>query len=442
MAHASWAKVLAALRAQGEAVRAADERVQECQAAVVEGEASGARLTTAVALWRLCEADYVRCAVALLRAHLSSGRPPVRLPVAVVWPRPLRRLWKARARDCDGGVWRALPGPKLLAQVVEGAGSDDLLDDVAEAIRALRASLHGHRTHPRLYEAYIPDCSPSELGAGRTAPTLPGFPDPGHWVNRTFPRGNGCRVQPGRANELRQLESDEHAVHERAETFGAVVLRLLEQHHGDPSAMPLGRAARRRGAARWVGREQQAVPSLDRWPDKLSAAQVITVGGLGWLVLMLAAIPWTAAAKARALTDHPMPFLLASFAVAGLGAGVVSRFGPRLMLLPGNTAAIPGITATAAAYLVMQVQGPVVGYFFDDSLHRFERQFASSCLAASPYRLDEIQSETIGKTLTVRPISGGTTLYFRPAEEGGTHPLRPLDGNTRAVLKKYGCELP
>ncbi|MCX4682229.1 hypothetical protein OG413_44415 [Streptomyces sp. NBC_01433] len=394
------------------------------------------RLTTAVALWRLCEADYLRSAVALLRAHLSNGRPPVRMPAAVVWPRPLRQAWKERAQDRSGGVWRALPGPKLLAQV-EAAGSDVLLDDVAEAIRALQASLRGRRTRPRLYEAYIPDRSSPQFDTGRTAPTLPGFPDPGHWVNQTFARGSSRRLQQGRGTELRQLESDEQAVHERAETFGTVVLRLLEHHHG-PAAAPAGRPARR-GAARWIGREQQAVPSLARWPEKLSTAQIVTVGGLGWLVLMLAAIPWSVAAKARILTDHPMLFLFASFAVAGLGAGAVSRFGPRLMRLPGLTAALPGVAAAAAACVVMQVQGPVAGYFFADALDRFERQFTNGCLAASPYRLDEIQSQTVGKTLVVRPISGDTTLRLEPAEDGGTHPLRPQDSDTRAVLEKYGC---
>lgn len=436
MAHARWGKAIAALRAQGQAVRAADERVEECQAAVAAGEARNVRLTTAVALWRLCEADYLRSAVALLRAHLSQSRPPVRMPVAVVWPHPLRQSWKARARDRNGGVWRALPGPTLLAQV-EAAGSDVLLDDVAETIRALQASLHGHRTRPRMHERYVPDRSSSQFDAGRTAPTLPGFPDPGHWVNQTFSRGSGWRVKPGRGTELRQLENDEHAVHERTETFGSVVLRLLEHHHG-PAAAPAGRPARR-GAARWIGREQQAVPSLVQWPEKLSAAQVITVGGLGWLVLMLAVIPWSVAAKARIFTDHPVLFLLASFAVSGLGAGVVSRFGPRLMRLPGLTAALPGVAAAAAAYVVMQVQGPVAGYFFADPLNRFERQFTNGCLAASPYRLDEIQSQTVGKTLVVRPINGDTTLRLGPAEDGGTHPLRPQDSHTRAVLEKYGC---
>ncbi|MFD8690769.1 hypothetical protein [Streptomyces sp. NPDC059651] len=287
---------------------------------------------------------------------------------------------------------------------------------------------------------YIPDRSSSQLDAGRTAPTLPGFPDPGHWINQAFARGSRRRVQQGREAELRQPESDERAVHERAEHFSAVVLQLLEHHYGPGGTSQ--EEPTRRGAARWVGREQQAVPLLDPWPDKLNAGHVITAGGLGWLVLMVASIPWAVATKARVLIDHPMPFLLSSVMVAGLGAGVVARFGSRLMRLPGLTAAIPGFAAAAAAYLVMHVQGPVAGYFFADPLDRFERQFTSSCLAVSPYRLDEIQSETVGTTLVVRPINGDTTLRLGPAEDGGTHPLGPRDNATRRVLEGYGCELP
>lgn len=41
--------------------------------------------------------------------------------------------------------------------------------------------------------------------------------------------------------------------------------------------------------------------------------------------------------------------------------------------------------------------------------------------------------------LTVTPVEGGTTLRLGPAEDGSTHPLRPLDRATRAVLDEYGC---
>lgn len=436
MTHARWGTAIAALRAQSESVRAAHDRVEECQAALADGEAGPGRrdqLTTAVAVWRVCEADYLRCATALLGAHLSRRPPPRRRLVAMVWPRPWRQLWKQHAQDRSGGVWRAIPHAGLLAQA-EAAGDDELLADVVEAIRDLQASRHGHRTRPRLHERYIPDRS----SRGRTASTLPGFPDPGHWVNQNFARGGGWRVQPGREGELRTLENDERAVHERVEAFGSAVLRLLERHHG-PAAM--GRAARLKGAARWIGREQQAVPRLTPWPDKLNAVEGVTLAVLGWLVLSIAAIPWTVAMKARVFTDHPTPVLLAAFALAGFGAYGVHQAGPRLMRLPGRTVAAVGVAAAAAAYLVMQVQGPVSGYFFSGPFERYERQFSDGCLAASPYRRDAIQSEVADGRLVVRPISGDTTLRLGPAEDGGTHPLRPQDSGTRKVLERYGCEL-
>ncbi|MFC8944042.1 hypothetical protein [Streptomyces rochei] len=44
-----------------------------------------------------------------------------------------------------------------------------------------------------------------------------------------------------------------------------------------------------------------------------------------------------------------------------------------------------------------------------------------------------------GRTLVIRPISGDATLRLGPAEDGGTHPLRPQDLGTREVLERYGC---
>ncbi|MFE9137913.1 hypothetical protein [Streptomyces sp. NPDC007355] len=313
--------------------------------------------------------------------------------------------------------------------------------DVIEAIRDLQASRHGHRTRPRLYERYIPDRSSRlshGLSGGRTAPTLPGFPDPGHWVNQNFARGDGWRIQPGREGTLCTLEDNERAVHARVEAFGSAVLRLLEHHHG-PAA--LGRAVRLKGAARWIGWEQQAVPRLTPWPQRLTAVQGGTLTVLGWLVLVIAAIPLTVAMKARVLTDHPKPILLSAFALAGLGAFGVHRAGPRLMRLPGRSIALTGAAAGVAAYLVMQVQGPVAGHFFAGPFERYEREFSDGCLAASPYRHDAIQSEVEGRTLVVRPSSGDTTLRLGPAEDGGTHPLRAQDRDTREVLERYGCQL-
>ncbi|ATM24650.1 hypothetical protein SMD44_p10151 (plasmid) [Streptomyces alboflavus] len=466
MTHARWDAAITALRAQGEAVRAAADSVEECQGAWSagatarraqeetgraaadrvkdqtaagdeRGEAARARwdrLTTAVVLWRTCEADYLRCATALLRAHLAHDRPPVRLPVAVVWPRPLRQLWKARGKDRSGGLWRTIPGDRVLAQVASAA-PEDLLENVSKAIKDLQASLHGHRTGPRLHER----CDPERAAADSPAATLPGFPDRGHWINQTFGRGSGWRIQPGREAELRALEDEERAVHERVEAFGSAVLRLLEHHHG-PSTSPS--AMRLSGAARWIGQEQRAVPRRTPWPDKMTMPQTLVLGGFGWLVLVLAAIPLTVAMKARVLSDHPKTVLLVALAVTVSGALAVARIAPRLMRLPGCSAAVPGLAAALAAYAVMQLQGPVAGYFFADPLDRYERQFTDRCLAASPYRIDSIQTQVVDRTLVVRPISGETDLRLGPAEDGSTHPLRPQDQATRAVLEKYGCELP
>ncbi|MFJ6438773.1 hypothetical protein [Streptomyces sp. NPDC091416] len=445
MTQARWGTAIAALRAQAEAVRAARSRVDELQDAPAGDGANRHeqrdRLSTAQTVWRASEADHLRCAGALLRAHLSRCRPPLRWPVATVWPRPWRQVWRERAHDRHGGVWRAIPGASLLAQA-ESAAQEEFLGDAIEAIKDLQASLHGHRTGPRLHERYAPDRSTPLAHAfpgvpdGRSAPTLPGFPDRSHWINRTFARGDGWRIQPGCEGEL---EDHAHAVHTRVERFGAAVLRLLEHHHG-PAAP--GRAARLRGAARWIGREQHAVPLLTPWHRTLNPVQGITLATLGWLVVAIAAIPCTVAMKARVLTDHPKPILLGALALAGLGAWSVHRAGPRLMRQPAQTIAVAGAAAGVAAYLVMRLQGPVAGYFFADPYERYERQFSNGCLAASPYRHDAIQSQVTGGILVVRPISGDPTLRLGPAEDSGTHPLRPQDRGTREVLEQYGCHLP
>jgi hypothetical protein len=92
-----------------------------------------------------------------------------------------------------------------------------------------------------------------------------------------------------------------------------------------------------------------------------------------------------------------------------------------------------------AAVAVWMAQGPVTSYYFVDPIDRYQRQYADGCLAASPYRLDQIQTQYAGETLVVRPINGDSTLRLGPAKEGGTDPLRPLDGATRSVLEQYGC---
>jgi hypothetical protein len=445
MSEARWAAAIGALRAQGAAVRSAAERVEECRDDTAG--AGYARLTTAVALSYVCEGDYMRCAAALLHAHLSGRRPPARLPVERVWARPVRQSWKEWVLTRRRGVWQAVPGPRLLAQV-EGAMPDASLEEVTTRLKDLQASLHGHRLHPRMYEKFIPDRSrvgrvdgAAVLGAGDPAPTLPGFPDRGHWVNLNFARGSGVRIQPDRLAEAAQLKADEWAVHQRAQTFGDAVLRLLELHHAPAQQAPPG-AARLRGAAGWIGREQQLVPHLTPWPSSPTAPQGVTVAGLGWLVLMLAGIPLTVAMRAHFFFDHPKLSLLASAGVLALGAALVHRAGPRLLSLPGKTAAVPGIAAAVAAVIVWQAQGPVAGYYFAGPYDRYERQYGDSCLAAGPYRSGAVQAEVVGATLIVRPTGGGTTLRLGPAKEGGTQPLRPVDRATSSVLSQYSCDTP
>ncbi|MET7296948.1 hypothetical protein ABZS79_33450 [Streptomyces griseoloalbus] len=70
---------------------------------------------------------------------------------------------------------------------------------------------------------------------------------------------------------------------------------------------------------------------------------------------------------------------------------------------------------------------------------RYDREYADGCLAASPYRHDAVQAMVDDGVLTVTPVTGGTTLRLGPAEDGSTHPLRPLDRATRSVLDEYGC---
>lgn len=175
-----WDRAIAELSAQGDAARAAAQRVDE---------APSVERTTAVAISYKAETDYLRSANTLLRAHLTEQRPPRRLPVARVWP-CFRDVWKAQALDRLGGVWRAIPGDAAVKQM-RSTPSDALLAAVVEQAEGLQASLRGDRTVDRLYESYIPDRTGSPvaalLGGGRSAPTLPGFPNLGHPLNRAFP---------------------------------------------------------------------------------------------------------------------------------------------------------------------------------------------------------------------------------------------------------------
>ncbi|MFD9773378.1 hypothetical protein ACFWXE_24055 [[Kitasatospora] papulosa] len=424
-----WHRAIAELSAQRDAARAAAQRVQDVP--------SGQR-TTAVAISYTAETDYLRSASTLLRAHLTDRRPPRRLPVARVWP-CLRDVWKDRALDRLGGVWQAVPRDAALARM-RSAPSDPLLTAVIDQAEALQASLRGDRRVDRLYESYIPDRTGSTaglLGAGRTAPTLPGFPDPGHPLNRVFPRGGatGTRIQPGREAEFNQLSTDRFAVHARALAFGDAVLALLAEHRAEGTSPDPGRL---RGAGRWVGREQQLVADRPKWPAKLNGYQGATLAGLGWLVLACTGLPLTFGQRADLLSHYTLLFLAAGL-IACTGTALIHRHGPRLITAPGPRALFPGIIAAVVAITVWQGQGPVADYYFAGPYDRYDRQYANGCLAASPYRHDAVRAMVDDGVLTVTPVAGGATLRLGPAEDGGTHPLRPLDRATRAVLDEYGC---
>ncbi|WP_407842063.1 hypothetical protein ACE1OC_42685 (plasmid) [Streptomyces sp. DSM 116496] len=425
----SWHRAIAELSAQGNAVQAAAQRVEN---------APREERATAKAISYVAEADYLRSANSLLRAHLSDRHPPRRLPVARLWPW-FRDVWEARSAPRRGGVWRAVPRDAELEQM-RSAPSTALLAVVVEQAEALQASLHGERHVHRLYESYIPEHTGSAVTdlvgvGGRSAPTLPGFPDPGHFLNRAFPKGDGFRIQPGREEEFDRLSHDRSAVHTRARAFGDAVLALLvEQRAGSVAPQP----GRLRGAGRWVGREQQLVPDRAKWPAKLNAYQAVAMAGLGWLVLVCTALPLTFGKEAD-LLSHALLLFLAAALIACASVGLMVRYGPKLINAPGPRAAVPGIAAGLIALVVWQGQGPIASHYFAGPYERYEREYANGCLASSPYQHDTVQAMVDGGVLTVTPTSGGPTLRLGPAEDGGTHPLRPLDQATRAVLDEHGC---
>jgi hypothetical protein len=177
----------------------------------------------------------------------------------------------------------------------------------------------------------------------------------------------------------------------------------------------------------------------NRLPRQLRPEQGLSLAGLILLVLAVASIPLTVALKADYFFDHPKLSLAAAAAVALPGAVILQWAAPRLINRPGWRAAVPGGIAAAAAIAVWLAQGPVTAYYFADPMDRYQRQYTNGCLAASPYRLDQVQTQLVGATLVVRPLNGETTLRLGPAKEGGTDPLRPLDHATRSVLNQHGC---
>ncbi|MFD8416892.1 hypothetical protein ACFV2Q_35025 [Streptomyces sp. NPDC059650] len=189
---------------------------------------------------------------------------------------------------------------------------------------------------------------------------MPGFHDPGHPLNRAFPRGSGLRIQPNREDEFDRLSHDRSAVHARALAFGDVVLALLIARRTGGVAPQPGRL---RGAGRWVGRERELAPDRAKWPAKLNAFQAVTLAGLGWLVLACTGVPLTFGYEADLLSQAPLLFVVAGL-VGCTGIGLVTRHGPKLIQSPGAQAVLPGIAAGLVAFAVWQGQGPVARYFY------------------------------------------------------------------------------
>ncbi|MFI5987003.1 hypothetical protein ACIBEA_39835 [Streptomyces sp. NPDC051555] len=428
-----WQQSISELRAQGDAARASGERAGSLAA---DG-ARGVR-DTAIAVRYAAEADYLRSAQALLRSHLADRLPPRRLPAARIWP-GFRDMWRDRVLHRRGGLWRAVPDNADLDQM-RRASPGPRLEAVIEQAEALRASLHGHRQRDSLYESYIPDPAGSLAGDplggnGRSAPTLPGFPDPAHRLNRAFPQGTGFRIQPGRLDEFDQLWDDESAVHQRAVTFGDEVLALLVELRLNGVTPPAGRL---RGAGRWIAREEALVAHRPKWPAKLTGFQIASLAGTCWLVLACTGLPLTFGHHAGLLSHYTWLFMAAAL-IACTGTGIILRYLPKLIQGHGPRAAAPGIAAALLALVVWQGQGPLAEHFFAGPYDRYEREYADGCLAVTPYRHNAVQAAVADGVLVINPTNGGPTLRLGPAENGGTHPLRPLDQATRTVLDEHGC---
>ncbi|MFE3558357.1 hypothetical protein ACFXKW_26375 [Streptomyces sp. NPDC059193] len=428
-----WQQAISELRAQGDAARAGGER-----AAALGTDGARQVRDTAIAVRYAAEADYLRSAQALLRAHLADRRPPRRLPAARIWP-GFRDMWRDRALHQRGGLWRAVPDNAAMDQM-RSASPGPRLDAVIEQAEGLRASLHGHRQRDSLYESYIPDPAATLVGDplggnGRPAPTLPGFPDPAHPLNRAFPQGSGIRIQPGRLDEFNQLWDDESAVHQRAIAFGDAALALLVESRLDGVTPQPGRL---RGAGRWIAREEALVTHRPKWPARPTGFQIATLAGTAALVLACTGLPLTFGQHADLLPHYTWLFMTAAL-IACTGTGIILRYVPKLIQGPGPRAAAPGIAAALLALMVWQGQGPLAEHFFAGPYDRYEREYANGCLAVTPYQHNAVQATVTDGVLVINPTNGGPTLRLGPAENGGTHPLRPLDQATRTVLDEHGC---
>lgn len=78
--------------------------------------------------------------------------------------------------------------------------------------------------------------------------------------------------------------------------------------------------------------------------------------------------------KEADLLSHALLLFLAAALIACAGVGLVVRYGPKLINVPGPRAAVPGIAAGLIALAVWQGQGPIASHYFAGPYERHERE--------------------------------------------------------------------
>jgi hypothetical protein len=95
--------------------------------------------------------------------------------------------------------------------------------------------------------------------------------------------------------------------------------------------------------------------------------------------------------------------------------------------------------------VLFQATGPVLDHFYPSPTERYERQLggAGQCLGDTPYAVGEAAIEGPGENSEELEIGSLThnvpALRLGPARLGSTEPLRPLDEQSREILRQHGC---
>ncbi|WP_128382509.1 hypothetical protein [Streptomyces cavernae] len=249
MVRGQWPEAIERLAVQLSHAEAADRRVEEAKSAgsgqrpnrndlapaeyqrqlhaylqTPQYKAADRELRVAVALSKAHAAALLRSARKVLARYADGKQAPRHLPQPRILPGGhVPQWWMNTVNATYAGIWRAIPsaGPELRL----GSPDDSLVQEVAKQARLLQASRVGYRKRGTLYEAYIPDGTPS---AGRSVPPIRGLsPEASRRANLLLGRGSGMRVQPGRDEEFDQLHTDYFPVWDRSRAYAAAVLALL-----------------------------------------------------------------------------------------------------------------------------------------------------------------------------------------------------------------------